>query len=71
VPALSIDDRNELVETLNPLACEAADDLWLKHMIEPGGGEDQGSVYLLPARWCPRVTDTLAYLLLAGLLGRL
>ena len=76
VPGLTAEHRDTLIETIIPLACEAADDLWLKHMLEvDDAGEHEGqlrSVFLLPSRWDPRVFgDGGMPALGPGLLGRL
>jgi hypothetical protein len=65
-----------LVKNLIPLACEQADDLWLKHVLKiDENGDNTGElrdVFLLPSRWDPRVTDSTGMPVLgAGLMARL
>lgn len=78
---LSSSCRNQIskclfVKNLIPLACEQADDLWLKHVLKiDEHGDNTGElrdVFLLPSRWDPRVTDSTGMPVLgAGLMARL
>ena len=76
MPDLSDHDRDDLVSKLVPFACEAADSLWLKHMLDrDSAGEHEGrlrTVFLLPSRWDPRVTGYSGMPALgSGIIGRL
>ena len=76
MPNLSDHDRDDLVSKLVPFACEAADSLWLKHMLDrDSAGEHEGrlrTVFLLPSRWDPRVTGYSGMPALgSGIIGRL